>query len=159
VRNGGEGRRSPSSRVLNPKERLPPALNRQELFEATAIYSLSRHVAAGRPQMAVVRSPSRQPTAPIIAALGKSLPPREITIDKLSLVIQHGPALSWNWRTVGTTHLSQHDKIDRCGFLRKHGLCPGRACSSSGLHLVSDRSGCFPPYKGGLPTGSANRES
>jgi hypothetical protein len=50
-------------------------------------------------------STSHQPAAPIIAALGKSLPPCEVTIDTLTLVIQHGPPLSWNWRPVGTIYL------------------------------------------------------
>jgi hypothetical protein len=57
-------------------------------------------------------STSQQPAVPIIAALGKSLPPREVTIDKLSLVIQHGSALSWDWNPVGTVHLGHHDRIE-----------------------------------------------
>ena len=63
--------------------------------------------------MTLCYSTSQQPAAPIIAALGKSLPPREVTIDKLSLVIQHGPALSWDWRPVGTARLGQQDGIER----------------------------------------------
>ena len=63
--------------------------------------------------MTLCYSTSQQPAAPIIAALGKSLPPREVTIGKLSLVIQHGPALSWDWRPVGTAHLGQQDGIER----------------------------------------------
>jgi hypothetical protein len=59
------------------------------------------------PHMTLCYSTSQQPAAPIIAALGKALLPREIGIDKLTLVIQHGPALSWDWRPVGTLHLSQ----------------------------------------------------
>jgi len=38
---------------------------------------------------------------------------REVTIDKLSLVIQHGSALSWDWRPVGTAHLGQQGGIER----------------------------------------------
>jgi len=48
---------------------------------------------------------------PVIAALGKTLSAREITIDKLSLVIQRGPALSWDWRPFGTIHLGRDDKV------------------------------------------------
>jgi 2'-5' RNA ligase len=65
------------------------------------------------PHVTLCYSTSQQPAAPIIAALGKSLPPREVTIDKLSLVIQHGPALSWDWRPVGTARLGQQDGIER----------------------------------------------
>lgn len=48
------------------------------------------------PHVTLCYSTSHQPAAPIIAALGKALPGREVTIDKLSLVVQHGPALSWD---------------------------------------------------------------
>lgn len=44
--------------------------------------------------------------APIIAALGMTLPGCEVTIDTLSLVIQHGPPLSWDWQPIGTAHLA-----------------------------------------------------
>jgi len=61
------------------------------------------------PHVTLCYSTGQQPAAPIIAALGKSLPDRGVTIDKLSLVIQHGLPLSWDWRTVGTAHLGPHD--------------------------------------------------
>ena len=64
------------------------------------------------PHATLCYSTSQQPAAPIIAALGKALPTREVTIDKLSLVVQHGPALSWDWRPVGTVHLGHHDRIE-----------------------------------------------
>ena len=57
--------------------------------------------------MTLCYSVSQQPAAPVIAALGKTLRPYEITIDKLSLVIQRGPALSWDWRPTGTIHLGR----------------------------------------------------
>jgi 2'-5' RNA ligase len=63
------------------------------------------------PHVTLCYSVSQQPAAPVIAALGKTLPAREITIDKLSLVIQRGPALSWDWRPVGSIHLRQDDRI------------------------------------------------
>jgi 2'-5' RNA ligase len=58
------------------------------------------------PHVTLCYSTSRQPAAPIIAALGKSLTARDVTIDKLSLVIQHGPPLSWDWHPVGTVYLA-----------------------------------------------------
>jgi len=66
----------------------------------------------GSPRVPVLQH-SQQPAAPIIAALGRSLSAREAGIDKLSLVIQHGPALSWDWRPVGTAHLGQQGGIER----------------------------------------------
>jgi hypothetical protein len=55
-------------------------------------------------------STSQQSAAPIISALGKVLPTREITIDKLSLVIQRGSALSWDWRPIGTIYLGRDSR-------------------------------------------------
>ena len=52
---------------------------------------------------------SQQSAAPIVGALGKALPAREVTIDKLTLAIQHGPALSRNCRPIGTAYLGRYD--------------------------------------------------
>ena len=57
------------------------------------------------PHMTLCYSTSRQPAAPVIAALGRELPGCELTIDKLSLVIQRGPELLRDWRPVGTAAL------------------------------------------------------
>ena len=43
--------------------------------------------------------------APVIAALGKTLPPCEVTIDTLSLVVQGGPEPAWDWHRVGDATL------------------------------------------------------
>lgn len=63
------------------------------------------------PHVTLCYSVSQQPAAPVIAALGKTLPSREITIDKLSLVIQRGSALSWDWRPTGTIYLGRDNRI------------------------------------------------
>jgi 2'-5' RNA ligase len=63
------------------------------------------------PHVTLCYSISQQTAAPIITALGKALPVREVAIDKLTLVIQHGPALSWDWHPVGTVNLGQGDGI------------------------------------------------
>jgi 2'-5' RNA ligase len=57
------------------------------------------------PHLTLCYSTSQQPAAPVIAALGRELPGCEVTIDKLSLVIQRGPELLWDWRPVGTAGL------------------------------------------------------
>jgi 2'-5' RNA ligase len=67
------------------------------------------------PHVTLCYSTSQQPAAPIIAALGKSLSACEVTIDTLSLVIQHGPALSWDWRPVGTIRLGKNDGLNLRG--------------------------------------------
>ena len=63
------------------------------------------------PHVTLCYSTSQQPAAPIIAALGKFLPTCMVNIDKLALVIQHGPALSWDWRPVGNVYLGRNDGI------------------------------------------------
>jgi len=57
------------------------------------------------PHMTLCYSTSQQPAAPVIAALGRELPGCEVTIDELSLVIQRGPELLWDWRPVGAAGL------------------------------------------------------
>ena len=41
----------------------------------------------------------------MIAELGKSTPGCEVTIDRLSLVVQNGPEQLWDWRVAGTARL------------------------------------------------------
>lgn len=52
------------------------------------------------PHVTVAYSAARGPAAPIVAALGRRLPEREITIDSVSLVVQDGPETSWDWRLI-----------------------------------------------------------
>jgi 2'-5' RNA ligase len=58
-----------------------------------------------RPHLTLCYSTSEQPAPPVIAALGRELPACEITVDELSLVIQRGPELLWDWHPVGTANL------------------------------------------------------
>jgi hypothetical protein len=51
-------------------------------------------------------STSEQPAQPIIDALGMQLPDRTIAIRALSLVIQQGSELRWNWTTIGSAPLA-----------------------------------------------------
>jgi 2'-5' RNA ligase len=57
------------------------------------------------PHVTICYSTATQPATPIIGALGLELPSRQIQINTLSLVIQHGPERDWNWTTVGTVRL------------------------------------------------------
>ena len=111
------------------------------------------------PHMTLCYSTSQQPAAPIIAALGRTLPDREVTIDKLSLVVQHGSALSWDWRPVGTVRLNHHDGIEpACGSLRNplSRLSPSpvrKDCAGP----QGDRQGCFRRVRAVGRTGCAAR--
>jgi 2'-5' RNA ligase len=57
------------------------------------------------PHVTLGYSTMRQPAGPIIAALGKDLPRRTVTIDALSLVIQRGAERDWDWQPLGTARL------------------------------------------------------
>jgi 2'-5' RNA ligase len=54
------------------------------------------------PHITLCYSTSRQPAEPLIAALGRELPPCDITVDSVSLVIQDGPERLWHWSPVAT---------------------------------------------------------
>jgi 2'-5' RNA ligase len=57
------------------------------------------------PHMTLCYSTAEQPAAPVIAELGKTLPPCEVTIGEMSLVVQDGPEDQWNWRVAGNARL------------------------------------------------------
>ena len=54
------------------------------------------------PHITIAYSTARQPAAPIIAALGRSLPERKVEIRTVSLVNQRGPERSWDWHPEAT---------------------------------------------------------
>jgi 2'-5' RNA ligase len=57
------------------------------------------------PHLTLCYSTTEQPAAPVIAELGKTIPPCEATIDKVSLVVQEGSEDQWNWRVAGSARL------------------------------------------------------
>jgi hypothetical protein len=61
------------------------------------------------PHLTVCYSTGEQAAAPVIAELGKAVPACEITIDRLSLVVQNGPEQLWDWRVAGTARLGAID--------------------------------------------------
>lgn len=59
-----------------------------------------------RPHVTLCYSTSDQPTCPIIDSLGMSLPERTFAVRRLSLVIQTGSELAWDWTIVGSADLA-----------------------------------------------------
>jgi 2'-5' RNA ligase len=57
------------------------------------------------PHVTVCYSTGEQPAAPVIAELGKATPACEVSIDRLSLVVQNGPEQLWDWWVAGTAPL------------------------------------------------------
>lgn len=62
-------------------------------------------VTSWSPHMTLCYSTSEQPAAPVIAALGQSVPSDPVTVDTLSLVAQNGPEQRWDWQVIGTVPL------------------------------------------------------
>jgi 2'-5' RNA ligase len=60
-----------------------------------------------RPHITLCYSTSDQPARPIIDALGPYLPEKTIAVRKLSLVIQTGSELAWDWTIVGSANLAE----------------------------------------------------
>jgi 2'-5' RNA ligase len=90
--------------VVTPAAALAPI--REAAIAATkqaGIESADR--ADWTPHVTLCYSTANQAARPIIDALGKRLPEREICVSGLSLVIQDGPERDWNWTTVGTIRL------------------------------------------------------
>jgi 2'-5' RNA ligase len=58
------------------------------------------------PHITVCYSTAHQPAAPLIAALGESLPRCDIEVGALSLIVQHGPERRWQWSTTATIRLA-----------------------------------------------------
>lgn len=60
---------------------------------------------AWTPHLTICYSTGEQPAAPVIAALGKRLPACQVTISRLTLVIQNGAEDLWDWHTAGNIDL------------------------------------------------------
>lgn len=52
------------------------------------------------PHFTIAYSTASQPAAPIIAALGKELPGREVALNSVSLVVQEGAERLWRWKPI-----------------------------------------------------------
>lgn len=57
------------------------------------------------PHVTVAYSDAIQPAAPIIAAMGREVPPRDVTIRTVSLVSQDGPENRWDWHPIAQVPL------------------------------------------------------
>jgi 2'-5' RNA ligase len=93
---------------VSPASALAPVL---EAARAATREVLGADAADGErdewaPHLTLCYSTVQQPTAPVIAELGKTLPASEVTISEMSLVIQDGPEELWNWRVAGSARLA-----------------------------------------------------
>jgi len=64
------------------------------------------------PHVTVAYGNASRPAAPIIAALGRQLPPRELTIRTVSLVAQKQVGHIWQWRSLAEVPLGSDGVVE-----------------------------------------------
>lgn len=94
---------------VHPQEALTPI--RQAALAATHAVTgrdnvLPDSIEEWKPHVTLCYSTGQQPAEPIIAALGKELPPCEVCVQSLSLVVQRGPERLWDWHHIGSARLA-----------------------------------------------------
>lgn len=57
------------------------------------------------PHLTVGYSTGEQPAVPVIAELGRSVPPCTVTVRQISLVVQNGAEDMWDWHVAGSVDL------------------------------------------------------
>jgi 2'-5' RNA ligase len=97
---------------VSPRSALSPVLAAARTATREV---LGTHAGAGDewlPHLTLCYSTTGQPAAPVIAALGTTLPAHEVTITEMSLVIQDGPEDLWNWQVAGSARLLGSPRAD-----------------------------------------------
>jgi 2'-5' RNA ligase len=94
---------------VTPAQALAPIY--EAAHAATRTVLCSEEPSAGMegwtPHITFCYSTASQPASPIIDALGLHMPSCDVEIDRLSLVIQHGPERDWSWTPVGNVRLTE----------------------------------------------------
>ncbi len=115
------GRAGPQEAVLNrvlyhpeaimlrvdPKDALNPILEAAQsaTLAVTGRTGVISGSASWTPHMTLCYSTSQQSAGPIIDVLGKEVPGCRVRINALSLVVQRGGELLWDWYPIGVAHL------------------------------------------------------
>jgi 2'-5' RNA ligase len=93
--------------AIHPAEALAPVLHavRTATWNATGHEGCISGNGPWIPHVTICYSTARQRAEPIIKALGRELPSREVRIGAVSLVIQRGPERHWDWHPYGTARM------------------------------------------------------
>lgn len=92
---------------IRPEDALTPILEATQ-HATRAVIGRDGAINSGSawtPHMTLCYSESDRPAAPVVEALGKELPGCDVTIDRVNLVVQHGPERLWDWEPVGSAEL------------------------------------------------------
>ena len=102
--------------AVSPASALSPVLAaaRAATREVTGTSGSAGDVASAlMPHLTICYSTGEQAAAPVIAELGKAIPRCEVTIDRLSLVVQNGAEQLWDWQVAGTARLGGRNGLGR----------------------------------------------
>jgi 2'-5' RNA ligase len=86
--------------LIEPQDALTPVLDAVRDATVAAGYQGHTDTDPWRPHISAIYSHADGPAAPIITALGRSLPQTQITIKSISLVSQTQVGHSWQWKPV-----------------------------------------------------------
>ena len=92
---------------VEPADALDPV---REAVWAAATNGEAKQRESWTPHVTLAYSTSVQPAAPIIATLGRRLPPYDISVDCVHLVVQEGAERLWNWRSIAEVSLGSSNK-------------------------------------------------
>jgi len=92
---------------VDPKDALNPILEAAQsaTLAVTGRTGVISGSASWTPHMTLCYSTSQQSAGPIIDVLGKEVPGCRVRINALSLVVQRGGELLWDWYPIGVAHL------------------------------------------------------
>lgn len=83
---------------VTPREALTPVFTALKAATKTVTGRAGHNEpTTWNPHITLCYSTARQPAEPLIEALGRELPPCDITVDHVNLVVQHGPERQWHW--------------------------------------------------------------
>jgi 2'-5' RNA ligase len=91
--------------VVEPLDALSPVLDAVRSAAAAAGSAGHTDTDPWLPHITIAYSHGMAPAAPVIAALGRHLPPTEITIRSVSLVAQDQVGHSWQWQPMAEVQL------------------------------------------------------
>jgi 2'-5' RNA ligase len=105
-------RRAAPRAPLGPAASLTPVLRAvQEATRAATGRDGRLHTEPWTPHITLAYSNKAGPAAPVIAALGRQLPRREVTISSVSLIAQ-APEQLWTWHPVAQVSFGTEVPVD-----------------------------------------------